>query len=189
MSTSGHQVHYTYAEYLVIEEFSNVKHEFLAGQMYAMAGGTPEHAMLAAAASGSLYGQLRGGRCRVADSDLRIRTGTGLATYPDVTVVCGPIERDAEDRLAVTNPTLIVEVLSDRTEEYGRCDKFEHYKSLPSLRQYLLVSHRGPSVEVWTKDGDSWQRAIVREGEVEQLVIGAKLDVSELYAAAAEPSA
>ncbi|MEO8382835.1 MAG: Uma2 family endonuclease [Acidobacteriota bacterium] len=188
MSKPAHQVCYTFTEYLAIEEFSNVKHEFLAGQMYAMPGATPEHAMLAASASGALYGQLRGGLCRVADSDLRIRTGTGLATYPDVTVVCGPSERDVEDRLAATNPALIIEVLSDSTEEYDRGDKFAHYKSLPSLRQYLLVSHREHSVEVWTRDGDSWQRQVVREGEVAQLVIGANLDVRELYAAAAEPS-
>jgi Uma2 family endonuclease len=189
MSTPAHRVRYTYAEYVAIEEFSNVKHEFLAGQMYAMAGGTPEHAMLAAAASGALYAQLRGGKCRVADSDLRIRTGTGLTTYPDVTVICGPMERDAEDRLAVTNPILILEVLSESTEEYDRGDKFEHYKSLPSLRQYVLLSHRQRSAEVWTRDGNSWQRAIAHEGEETQLVMGANLDVGEIYAAAAEPSA
>ncbi len=188
MPIPAHRVRYTYADYLAIEDFSNVKHEFLLGQMYAMAGGTPEHAMLAAAVSGALYSQLRGGRCRVADSDLRIRTRTGLATYPDVTVVCGPIERDEEDRLAVTNPVLIVEVLSDSTEDYDRGDKFEHYKSLPSLQQYLLVSHREHSIEIWTRDDNSWQRAVVHENEVVPLVVGAKLDVREVYGASEEPS-
>jgi Uma2 family endonuclease len=189
MSTPAHRVRYTYAEYVAIEEFSNVKHEFLAGQMYAMAGGTPEHAMLAAAASGALYAQLRGGRCRVADSDLRVRTASGLTTYPDVTVVRGPMERDAEDRLAVTNPTLVLEVLSESTEEYDRGDKFEHYKSLRSLQQYVLLSHRERSAEVWTRDGNSWKRTIALESDVAQLVMGTKLDVGEIYAAASEPSA
>src|SRR3954470_15470270 len=98
-----HSAH-TYAEYLALEASSNVKHEFLAGQIYAMAGGTPEHAALAAAASGLLFAQLRGRGCRVYDSDLRVRTRSGLATYPDVTVICGPTERDDVDAQAVTNP-------------------------------------------------------------------------------------
>ena len=73
-----------------------------------------------------------------------------LATYPDVTVICGPTERDETDLQAVTNPALIIEVLSRSTEEYDAGDKFEHYKTLPSLRQYVLVSHRERSLEVWT---------------------------------------
>lgn len=112
-----------------------------------------------------------------------------MTTYPDVTVVCGPIERDAEDRMAVTNPTLVLEVLSESTEEHDRGDKFEHYKSVRSLLQYVLLSHRERSAEVWTRDGNSWKRTIALESDVAQLVIGAKLDVAEIYAAAAEPSA
>ena len=110
----AHRIHYTYAEYLTLEASSNVKHEYLDGQIYAMAGGTPEHAALAAAVIGLLFPELRRGRCRAYDADLRVRVpSTGLATYPDVTVVCGPLERDAEDGQAVTNPTLIVEVLRE----------------------------------------------------------------------------
>jgi Uma2 family endonuclease len=185
-----HKINYTYAEYLGLEASSNVKHEFLGGQIYAMAGGTPEHAALAAAAIGLLFGQLRGGACRAYDSDLRVRTPSGLATYPDVTVICGPSERHETDPQAVTNPTLIIEVLSRSTEEYDAGDKFEHYKSLATLRQYVLVSHRERSVEVWTRGDDAaWRRAVVREGEIAELVIDAQLDVRALYEASAEPSA
>jgi Uma2 family endonuclease len=138
---------YTYAEYLGFETSSNVKHEFLDGQIYAMAGGTPEHAALAAAVITLLGPQLRGGECRPYNSDLRVRTPTGLTTYPDVTVICGPRTIDALDPLAVTNPALIVEVLSRSTEEYDSGDKFEHYKTFPSLREYVLVSHRERSVK------------------------------------------
>src|SRR5882762_751625 len=113
-----HKLNYTYAEYLGLEASSNIKHEFLGGQIYAMAGGTPEHAALAAAASGLLFAQLRDGRCRAYDSDLRVRTPSGLSTYPDVTVICGPSERHDDDAQAVTNPTLIIEVLSRSTEDY-----------------------------------------------------------------------
>jgi Uma2 family endonuclease len=88
-------------EYLAFEESSNVKHEFLDGQIYAMAGGTPQHAALAAAVIGLLLPDLRGGPCRAYDADLRVKTPTGLATYPDVTVVCGPREIDREDPQAL----------------------------------------------------------------------------------------
>jgi Uma2 family endonuclease len=184
-----HKIHYTYAEYLGLEASSNVKHEFLGGPIYAMAGGTPEHAALAAAVIGLLFAQLGRGGYRAYDSDLRVRTPSGLATYPDVTVICGPSQRDELDPQAVTNPTLIIEVLSRSTEEYDAGDKFEHYKSLQSLRQYVLVSHRERSVEVWTRIEDAgWRRAIVREGEIAKLAIDAGLDVRALYEAAAEPS-
>ena len=192
MTGLAHRLNYTYAEYLAFEMSSNVKHEFLDGQIYAMAGSTPEHAALAAAVIGLLFPELRKGRCRAHDADLRVRVpATGLTTYPDVTVVCGPRERDAQDAQAVTNPTLIVEVLSRSTEEYDRGDKFEHYKSLASLRQYVLVAYQDHSLEVWTRDGsDGWSVVIAREGDVADLVsVEARLDVRELYDAAAEPTA
>jgi Uma2 family endonuclease len=187
----AHRIHHTWAEYLALERSSNVKHEYLDGQIYAMAGGTPEHAALAATVIGLLFPQLRDGRCRVHDADLRVRVReTGLATYPDVTVVCGKRERDPDDEQAVTNPTLIVEVLSRSTEEYDRGDKFEHYKRLPSLREYVLVSHRERSVEVWARGADNaWTCSVSRDGQAARLdSIGARLDVRELYRAAAEPS-
>jgi Uma2 family endonuclease len=188
MRALRHKLNYTHAEYLGFEASSNVKHEFLDGQIYAMAGGTPEHAALAAAAITLLGPQLRGGQCRPYNSDLRVRTPSGLTTYPDVTVICGPRELDAADSLAVTNPTLIVEVLSRSTEEYDSGDKFEHYKTLPSLREYVLVSHRERSVEVRSREADGWGTTVVHEGEFATLSIGARLDVRELYDAAAEPS-
>jgi Uma2 family endonuclease len=192
MAALAHRLNYTYAEYLAFETSSNVKHEFLDGQIYAMAGGTPEHAALAAAIIGLLFPELRNGRCRAHDADLRVRVpATGLTTYPDITIVCGPRERDVEDPQAVTNPTLLVEVLSRSTEEYDRGDKFEHYKALPSLRQYVLVSYQDRCVEVWTRDShDGWTSVVAKEGDVAELVsVGARLDVRELYDAAAEPTA
>ena len=192
MTVPAHRIRYEWADYLALEASSNVKHEFLDGQIYAMAGGTPEHAALAAAMVGILFAQLRAGRCRVHDSDLRVRgLETGLATYPDATVVCGPLERDPEDQNAVTNPTLIVEVLSRGTEEYDRGDKFEHYKRMPSLRQYVLVSYREHAIEVWTRDqADAWTRAVAHEGDAAHLTaVGAQVDVHELYAAATHPQA
>ena len=119
---------------------------------------------------------------------MRVRA-TGLATYPDVTIVCGPRERDPDDEQAVTNPTVIVEVLSRSTEEYDRGDKFDHYKRLLSLREYVIVSHRERCIEVWTRGaGESWTSVVYREGNTARLAsINAALDVRELYEAAAEP--
>jgi Uma2 family endonuclease len=188
MAALPHKLNYTYAEYLGFEASSNVKHEFLDGQIYAMAGGTPEHAALAAAVITLLGPQLRGSECRPYNSDLRVRTPTGLTTYPDVTVISGPREMDGIDPLAITNPVLIVEVLSRSTEEYDSGDKFEHYKAFPSLREYVLVSHRERSVEIRSRAEDGWRTTVVHEGEAAQLSVGARLDVRELYEAATEPS-
>ena len=189
MPAPAHTIHYTYAEYLALEASSNIRHEFLDGQIYAMAGATPEHAALAAAIIGLLFPHLRGTGCRLYDADLRVRTPSGLATYPDISVVCGPTERDGEDQNAVANPTVVIEVLSRSTEEYDRGDKLEHYKSVPSLRQVLLVSHQDRAIEVWTRGGDGWSRVLARDGDVAKLVIGVTLDVREVYDAAAEPAA
>ena len=174
---------YTYQEYLAYEEVSNVKHEFLDGEIYAMAGGSPEHAALAVAIASSLSSQLNAKPCRVFSSDLRIRvTATGLATYPDVSVVCGPLQRDTDGRETVLNPTVVVEVLSDSTERYDRGEKFEHYKKIPSLEEYVLVSQKEAFVEVWSRDGDSWSR---QEGPVGARLllhsIQCELVVDDLY--------
>jgi Uma2 family endonuclease len=184
MSTPAHRIRHTYDEYLSLEAVSNVRHEFLDGQIYAMSGGTPEHAALMGALIRAL--QLPAG-CRAYPSDLRVRTRSGLTTYPDITVVCGPTERDSEDKNAITNPLLIIEVLSRATEQYDRGDKLEHYKTIPSLRQVLLVDYRHHAIEVWScGNGEGWSRVVAREDDVAELAIGARLDVRQVYEAAAE---
>lgn len=161
-------VHSTYAEYLEIEADSPIRHEYLAGEIFAMAGGTPEHAALQVSISGALLRQLAGRPCRVFSSDLRLRVpATGLATYADVTVVYGRVERDAEDENAVVNPTALVEVTSKRTEAYDRGDMFEHYRTIPSLREYVLVSHRESRIDVWRRPpaGGAWTETRAGAGE------------------------
>src|SRR5262249_18055604 len=121
-------------DYLAHEEASNVKHEYLDGEIYGMAGGTPEHAALAAVVTVAIGAAAGDGI--VYSSDLRIRIlASGLATYPDVTLVCGPPVPDPESRSTVLNPTLVVEVLSDSTEEYDRNEKLASYQTIPSLRE------------------------------------------------------
>jgi len=173
----------------MLEESSSTKHEFLGGEIYAMAGGTPLHAALSMAAGAALQTQLAGTGCRAYSSDLRVRVAaTGLATYPDVTVVCGTVEPDPEDRNAATNPKVVVEVLSDATEEYDRGEKLVHYKRIPSLDAVILVAQPTRRIEVWQREGGEW---IVAEGgpgaTLALKTVPCTLSVDALYDAAGAP--
>jgi Uma2 family endonuclease len=190
MISHGHAVRYSFHEYVAHERASNTRHEYLHGQIYAMAGGSPEHSALIASVATHLSNQVRGGRCRVHMSDLRIRVAaTGLATYPDVAVVCGPWQRDPDDEHTVINPVVLVEVLSPSTAAYDRGEKLEHYKLIPSLRACVLVAPDRRELEIWHRDGDGpWSRALVGPGQRAELpAILATLDVDALFADAAEP--
>jgi Uma2 family endonuclease len=179
---------YTFHEYLVLEQSSTVRHEFLAGEIYAMAGGTPQHAALAMAVGAALVAQTRGGPCRVHSSDLRVRAlATGLTTYPDVTIVCGPYESDPQDKNTIVNPRLVVEVTSDSTEDYDRGEKLDSYQRIPSLAAVVIVSHREQLIEVFERQPDSsWRRSEARSGaQLPLSALGAMLPVDEVYAAAA----
>jgi Uma2 family endonuclease len=181
-SVSHHR--YTWEQYLALERSSNVKHEFFDGEIFAMAGGSPEHAALQAAVVGDLRVQLLGKPCRPYTSDLRIRVlSTGLGAYPDVSVVCGNAEYDPEARDVVVNPTVLVEVLSDSTEAYDRGDKFESYKRIPSLKEYALVSSRERLIEVFRRsETEAWIRSEARSKARAQLSsIGCELDVDRVY--------
>ncbi len=176
----------SYAEYVAAEEKSDVRHEFLDGEVCAMAGGTPEHSALAAAVIGELRTALSGKPCRVFTADLRLRIGkTGLTTYGDIVVVCGSLETAKDDSNAVTNPTLIVEVLSDSTESYDRGAKAAHYRRIPSLKEYVLVGQKEPLVEVYRRnERGRWELAVeVGRGERAELdSVGVVLAVDSLYA-------
>jgi len=176
---------YSFEEYLELEEIAGVRHEYFDGEIYAMAGGTPEHAAMAAAVTTIFGRQLGSGPCRVYSSDLRVRVmATGLATYPDVTIVCGPSERDPKSNTHVTNPRLIVEVLSPATAEYDRGEKLQQYRQIPSLEAVVLIDHERPNVEVWTRESNGWFERRYSAGEIVALEgIGCALPVDEVYAA------
>jgi Uma2 family endonuclease len=174
----------TYVEFAAGEEDSAFKHEFVKGQVFAMAGSSPEHAALTASITVLLGAQLRGKPCRPYSSDLRIRiVKADASTYPDLSVVCGALERSQEDLSSVVNPTLIVEVLSDSTEAYDRGDKFSYYRLLPSLKTYVLVSQRKPLIERYERNEDgSWTMTAICAGDKVALPsIACALDVSEVY--------
>jgi Uma2 family endonuclease len=187
--TSAFPLHrYTYQDYVALEEESSTRHEFLAGEIVAMASGTPEHAAMAAEVVGQLRDQLRGGDCRVFTSDLGVRvSATGLATYPDVSVVCGPTERDPQKKTNVTNPRILVEVTSDSTEDYDRGEKLSHYRQIPSLEAVVVVSHREPRVDVWSRQSSSWLHQVARAGDLAKVGAICELDVDAIWRAALEP--
>jgi Uma2 family endonuclease len=182
MSTTARCLHYTYREYVALEEESSIRHEYLDGEIYAMAGGTPDHAALAAAIIGLLHPQLPVG-CRVFTSDLRVRIPpTGLSTYPDAAVICGRTERAADDALAAVNPVLHLEVPSDSTEEYDRGEKLRHYKEIVSLREVLIALHRTPHLTLHRREEQRWIALEARAGETIGLVaVAARLPVDEVY--------
>jgi Uma2 family endonuclease len=173
---------YTYDEYLAFERDSPLKHEFEDGEILAMAGGTPRHNVLALRV-GAAVEAARGRGCLAFQSDQRVRVlATGRTAYPDASLVCGPLERDPADRSTITNPALIVEVLSTSTEEKDRGGKWQDYQRIPSLVEYVLVSQTHPRVETYRRlPSGTWEYNDVTEGKV-QLHTGATLDLAALYA-------
>ncbi len=172
-------------EYLRLEREAPFKSEYHGGEMFAMAGGTPRHSLIAANVGMALGTRLRGQRCTAYQSDLRIGIPLeDLYTYPDVTVFCESMTFLPGTDDTATNPTVIVEVLSKTTEAYDRGRKFESYRRLPSLREYLLVSQDAPLIERFTREGDDrWVLTTARglEAVLPLEIIAAELPLAEVY--------
>jgi len=175
----------TYADYLALEEKSlDTKHELIDGEITAMAGGTPDHGALAMAFGRLVQNALGDRPCRVYSSDVRVRVrATGMAAYPDLSVVCGRLETDPDDALAITNPVVIVEVLSDSTEARDRGVKAAHYRNLESLREYVLVSQRERRIEVHRRnEAGRWELFEYESGQrVELVSLGCVVPLDEVY--------
>ncbi len=180
--TTARRLHYTYAQYLDALAISELKLEFFDGDIFAMAGGTPEHGMLAAGLT-TLISQRLPASCRAMTSDVKVRVlATGLSTFPDLSVVCGELQRAPDDENCVTNPVLLVEVLSRSTEDYDRGEKLSQYQQIPSLQVVLLVAHDARQVTVVKRVGDAWVITEVRDGEDVELEEPAlRLSVKDVY--------
>src|SRR5262249_49348713 len=138
-----------------MERAAEFKSEFFDGEIFAMAGGTLRHSLIATNLAAEFRNRLKGGPCVPFNSDLRIKIATtGLFTYPDLSVICGPPEFVPGTDDTVLNPTVLVEVLSDSTEAYDRGKKFEHYRQIEALREYLLVSQKEPRIEQFIRQPD-----------------------------------
>lgn len=178
---------FSFAEYAQLVEDKGMKLEFLDGQVWAMSGGTPEHARVTTNLSTLLGAGLRGKPCAVYSPDLRVRSKeTGLGTYADVTVICGRVELDPDDpkKHTALNPSVIVEVLSPSTEEYDRGAKLEHYKTIPSLREVVLVAYDKREIEIVRREPDgSWSLHVACDGSdsAHLTALGIDLPLEEVY--------
>lgn len=181
--------HLSYEEYLEAEGKGPDKHEWLDGVVYDMAGGTLEHSRLAANIATALKTAHAG--CEVFQSDAMLFVrATQLSTYADVSIVCGPVESQKIERNgrtlgeALLNPTVIVEVLSDSTEDYDRGEKFAHYMRIQSLKEYVLVSQNRSRIEVFRRpERGHWSHEQAGPGERIE-ILGRAIGVDEVYARA-----
>lgn len=183
----------TEAEYLQLERGSEIKHEFIAGAVYALSGASEAHNLITSSTIAALVHALRGRPCKVYPSDMKIRTpATGSYAYPDITVMCGEARFLDDQRDVLLNPTVIIEVLSPSTERHDRGRKFQHYRELESLQEYILMAQDSPHVERFMRqEAVFWQFSEARglDAALEIASIGCTLALADIYAQVTFPSA
>lgn len=174
----------TAAEYLAIEREASVRSEFFNGEMFAMSGGTLNHSRIAKNVLLQLGNQLAMRACEPFTSDLRVVCPTGLITYPDLSVICGDPEFEDGFKDAVRNPTLLVEVLSKSTESYDRGKKFDHYRTIDSLREYVLIAQDEPMIQTFLRNDDGTWTLRVASGldqRISLTSIDCELRLADVY--------
>lgn len=173
----------TPAEFLEWERAQPGRHQYIGGGAYAMAGGSPRHSLLAGNVLAAFHAAGRGGTCRAFSSDLKLHVeASGEYVYPDVTVVCGPVVLHGESRDVIENPTLVVEVLSKSTERYDRGEKWEGYRQIASLTDYLLVSQARARVEHFAREPDgSWRYRVATAGGELAVMTDTTITIDEIY--------
>jgi Uma2 family endonuclease len=176
---------FTPQEYLAMERQAEQKSEYLNGEIFAMGGASPVHNLIVTNTIRELSAQLKKRPCKVYANDMRVKVSlTGLYTYPDVVVVCGEERFDDAQKDTLLNPTVIVEVLSDSTEGYDRGKKFEHYRKLESLQQYVLIAQKNPHVECYQRQQNNrWLLAETNDLQdtLQLTTIEATLILAEIY--------
>jgi Uma2 family endonuclease len=172
-------------EYLALERKAAHKSEYLNGKIFAMGGASERHVLIVTNIVSELRGQLKKRPCSVYSTDLRVKVApTGLYTYPDVIVVCGKALFDDDQKDTLLNPTLIVEVLSESTKDYDRGGKFEHYRTVESFKEYVLVAQDKPHVEHFVRQPDRrWLLSETNriEDTLDLTSIGCRLALVEVY--------
>lgn len=181
------QRNYSLDDYFDVENHSDLRFEYFAGQIFAMAGASYRHNRISSNLLAALVTRLRGSSCSALGSDMRVSTTSGLYTYPDAVIVCGEPElsRHPFDRgETLTNPAILVEVLSESTRLYDLGEKFDHYRAVPSVMECLFVEQETISIERRWLDGREWRSETVRDLSAVLHLTGApvQLAVSEVYA-------
>ena len=172
-------------EYLAIERRAETKSEYFGGEIFLLAGASERHNLIVANLVGEFRSQLKKRSCKVYPSDMRVKIqATGLHTYPDVVVVCGEPKFEDDHKDTLLNPTLIVEVLSDSTEAYDRGKKFDHFRTVDSLSDYLLVAQDHPKVEYYTRQPNGkWLLSVFNNLQevIELAEVACELPLNEIY--------
>jgi Uma2 family endonuclease len=170
------------AEYLAWERAQETKHEFFHGEVFAMAGGSLRHNALSSRVNEALRAAFRNRGCEVFSSDQKVGLGKRYV-YPDTTVVCGPSTVESGSSDVLTNPRILVEVLSESTEQYDRGLKWEGYQRLPSLTDYLLVSQAEARIEHFRREANgAWTYRALGSGDRVVLTGDCELDVDGIFA-------
>jgi Uma2 family endonuclease len=176
----------TAAEYLAIEKKADFKSEFFNGEMFAMAGASRQHNRLKDNMVIRIGSQLLGGPCQTFSSDQRVLIDrTGLYCYPDLLIVCGEVESTEDDEDTITNPRVVIEVLSPTTERYDRGAKFRHYQQMPSVQEYVLVSQDEAVVERFVRQADgSWALVsfVGLDAELALTAVPVRVPLADIYA-------
>jgi Uma2 family endonuclease len=171
--------------YLEIEREAEYKSEYFNGEMFAFAGATESHVVIVGNISANFHAQLRNKKCKAYTNDMRVKVNiTGLYTYPDVVAVCGEPKFEDEHRDTLLNPIVIIEVLSPSTENYDRGTKFEHYRAIKSLSDYILVAQDKIHVEHYVRQSDrSWlfseYKSLIDKFQIQS--IGCEVSLEEIY--------
>ena len=184
MSAVLTQTHYTAEEYLTLERNASCKSEFHDGQIYAMTSSNRNHNLINGNIVAELSLQLKKRPCEAYGSDMRVKAAEARSYhYPDIVVVCGTPQFEDAYVDTLLNPTLLIEVLSPSTEAYDRGGKFAHYRKIPTLREYLLVTQDQPSIERYVRQGDVWilTEAVGLEASVPLESIDCALSLREVY--------
>jgi Uma2 family endonuclease len=182
MSTAS-PLRMTPEEFYAWEKQQPVKHQYYRGEVFSMAGTSPAHNRICRNIWLALTAKLKGTKCEAFAIDLMVHTADGLDTYPDVFIVCGPLENEQKNNRIVTNPKVIFEVLSPSTEKYDRGLKFDHYKTIPSLQEYLLVAQDRVAVDHFTRTEKGWlaQDARSLDDSVVLACQGVALKLKDIY--------
>ncbi|NJM07590.1 Uma2 family endonuclease [Candidatus Gracilibacteria bacterium] len=175
----------TEQEYMQFERESTAKHEYYGGRIYAMTGASGVHNLIAGNTLAALHGQLRRRPCQISPSDMQVKIQkTGLHTYPDLVICCGEPQFTDAALDTLLNPLVLIEILSPSTERYDRGMKFQHYRTIATLQDYILIAQDDYYIEYYSRqDNGQWllQEATGIEAQIDIPSIGSTLSLADVY--------
>ncbi|MBA3631643.1 MAG: Uma2 family endonuclease [Acidobacteria bacterium] len=176
---------YNADEYLALEESAEYRSQFYNGEIFAMAGTSRKHNVIAMNVASSLHFQLRNRPCEIYQNDMRVKVGENFYTYPDIVVVCGEPQIERKHGENLLNPIVLIEVLSPSTERFDRGEKARLYRLMPSLKEYILISQDKPYIEHFVRqENGGW--LLTESAEITEVLqiptISCELNLSDIYA-------